>query len=135
VIKGDQADPLLCLPRLQGSLEVAICNDGRKCEGCSELDTSPDPADPSITRVFGHGARSKKTGKWTESSCWYCVRTFESRYKNRPYRNFKEFYLALGTDANLFQRFNFLLKELIDKCIALGGPLVEKVRMDWNPLS
>ena len=60
------------------------------------------------------------------------MRTFESRYKNRPYKNFKEFYLALGTDADLFQRFNFLLKELIDKCIELGGPLVDKVRMDWN---
>ena len=124
-----EEDQMQCLPCVGVAAEL-IVNDGRKCGGCCLTDKDTDPVDPSITRVFGRGKRSLKTGKWMDRQCWYCLRIFEGRFR-KEYVTFEKWNEARGVDPELHDRVAILLRMLIDKCKLAGKDYVHKTRMDW----
>ena len=73
---------VVCTPCGDGKAKeikvVPPCNDWRACIGCKKLDTSADPQNPSITRLWCDGKRSPITGKNVGAKCFYCKRLYEA---------------------------------------------------------
>ena len=131
--EGGTALDMQCPPCGDYELEPPHVNTGKVCPCCLEADTSPDPADPSTTRVWGDGKRDK-AGRNQKNPCWYCLKTFCARYKGKipgKYETFGLWVDAMGTDKRLCDTVKGLVQELIVVAQDMGGAMAQKLRMDW----